>query len=64
LWQNTPASRHGNGGVVSFADGHSESWRWREGTTQTLKGVDQTKKKGDRDLERFRLATYQPDKPF
>ncbi len=27
FWQNTPASRHGNGGVLSFADGHAENWR-------------------------------------
>ncbi len=58
-WQNTPASRHGNGGNLSFADGHAETWRWREPTTQKLKGTDNNTKKGDRDLERFRLATYQ-----
>lgn len=59
-WQNTPASRHGNGGVVSFADGHAESWRWVEPTTSKFKGYSLTTKKDDRDLERFRLATYQP----
>ncbi len=59
-WQNTPASRHGNGGIVAFADGHSENWRWVEPTTQKLKGLDKTTKKGDRDLEKFRLATYEP----
>ena len=60
-WQNTPASRHGNGGTLSFADGHAEFWRWREGTTQKIHDVNAQTKKGDRDLERFRLATYQPD---
>ena len=59
-WQNTPASRHGNGGTLSFADGHAELWRWREPTTIKLKGTDKTTKKGDADLERFRLATYNP----
>ena len=59
-WQNTPASRHGNGGNLSFADGHAENWHWREPTTQKLKGVNGQTKKGDRDLERFRLATYYP----
>lgn len=63
-WQNTPASRHGNGGVVSFADGHSELWRWVEPTTSKFKGYTVTTRKGDRDLEKFRLATYQPDKPL
>ena len=25
---NVPSSRHNNGCVLSFADGHGESWRW------------------------------------
>ena len=25
---NLPASRHNNGGVLGFADGHAESWKW------------------------------------
>jgi prepilin-type N-terminal cleavage/methylation domain-containing protein/prepilin-type processing-associated H-X9-DG protein len=28
LW-NVPATRHGRGGTMSFADGHTESLRWR-----------------------------------
>ncbi len=59
-WQNTPASRHGNGGIFSFADGHSELWRWREGTTQRLKGVSKTTPAGlkDKDLIRMKEANY------
>jgi prepilin-type N-terminal cleavage/methylation domain-containing protein/prepilin-type processing-associated H-X9-DG protein len=64
FWQNTPASRHGNKGLVSFADGHAELWRWVESTTAKLWGLDKTTKAGDRDLERFRLATHVPDKPL
>jgi prepilin-type N-terminal cleavage/methylation domain-containing protein/prepilin-type processing-associated H-X9-DG protein len=64
FWQNTPASRHGNSGQVSFADGHAEYWRWKEATTKTLKGLNKTTKAGDRDLERFRLATWVPDRPL
>ncbi len=60
LWQNTPASRHGNGGLVSFADGHAELWRWREGDTAHLKGLDRPARVGHRDLQRFKDATYQP----
>lgn len=58
-WQNTPASRHGNGGVVSFADGHSELWRWYEAQTQGLKGLDRAPNPriGNRDLSRFHRAT-------
>ena len=64
FWQNVPASRHGNGGIVSLADGHAENWRWVEPATAKFKSVNTQTKKGDRDLERFRRATYQPDKPF
>jgi len=32
-WVDHPASRHLNGGVLSFADGHAELWRWLEHTT-------------------------------
>jgi len=59
-WQNAPASRHGAGGILSFADGHAENWRWRESGTAKLKGVNNNTRAGDRDLERFRLATYVP----
>ena len=64
FWQNTPASRHGNSGQVSFADGHAEYWRWKEPTTAKLRGLDQRTKAGDRDLERFRLATWVPNRPL
>src|SRR5688572_11100122 len=64
FWQNTPASRHGNSGQVSFADGHAEYWKWREPTTAKLTGLDKTTRAGDRDLERFRLATYVPPVPL
>ena len=28
-WQNSPTVRHSQGSTFSFADGHSERWRWR-----------------------------------
>ena len=28
LWQNSPSTRHGKSCGFSFADGHSEIWRW------------------------------------
>ena len=59
-WQNTAASRHGNGGVLSFADGHSDLWRWIEPDTQKLKGLDKPARNGNRDLARFHRATYEP----
>ncbi len=56
-WQNPPASRHGNGGVLSFADGHSELWRWFEPTTAKIQTRDFVVKANDRDLARFKEAT-------
>ena len=32
-WIDFPATRHNNGCVLSFADGHAELWKWREGNT-------------------------------
>jgi prepilin-type N-terminal cleavage/methylation domain-containing protein/prepilin-type processing-associated H-X9-DG protein len=58
-WISFPATRHNNGGVVTFADGHAEPWKWHEENTL------QTSKKGpwlvlqpavsgeDSDLRRF-----------
>jgi len=57
-WRNTLASRHGNGGVVSFADGHAELWRWIEAKTRLLKGLNANTTPGDRDLRRLKEATY------
>ena len=37
-WQNSPTVRHGLSGVLSFADGHAERWRWR--TLNVDQGLD------------------------
>lgn len=29
VWENVPTDRHLQGGTISFADGHAESWRWK-----------------------------------
>ena len=57
-WRNPPASRHGNGGVVSLADGHSELWKWVEAKTSTLRGPYPAASPRDRDLLRFLRASY------
>jgi len=31
LYWKLPTSRHNNGGLISFADGHSEYWKWKSG---------------------------------
>jgi prepilin-type N-terminal cleavage/methylation domain-containing protein/prepilin-type processing-associated H-X9-DG protein len=33
LWFDPPMVRHSNGTVVSFADGHSECWKWKSKKT-------------------------------
>jgi len=58
-WLSFPATRHGNAGTVSFADGHAELWPWKEPTTlQPLKtpysfGLRPAAPNTDRDLGRF-----------
>ena len=58
-WISFPATRHNNAGALSFADGHVETWRWREGNTaQTATKndwivVQPAVDKTDRDLGRF-----------
>ena len=61
IWQNLPATTHGNGGTVSLADGHVESWRWLEPETAKRKTWDEPGKRPiDRDLVRFQKATADP----
>jgi prepilin-type N-terminal cleavage/methylation domain-containing protein len=36
LWGNWPSSLHNNGDVLSFADGHSEYWRWHDSRTSRI----------------------------
>ena len=53
-WQNAPAARHNKGGVLSFADGHAELWKWVEGNTPNIKALDAPAAKPvDRDLARL-----------
>jgi len=57
IWQNAPATVHGNGGSLSFADGHAELWRWLEGDTGKINRLDAPSRPGHRDLQRFKNAT-------
>jgi prepilin-type N-terminal cleavage/methylation domain-containing protein/prepilin-type processing-associated H-X9-DG protein len=65
-WRNIPASRHGNAGQISFADGHSQRMKWLEPTTQFLKGSSRTggyaahTKIFDQDLGQIYFSTYSP----
>jgi prepilin-type N-terminal cleavage/methylation domain-containing protein/prepilin-type processing-associated H-X9-DG protein len=49
-WWDDPPVRHGDGTVVSFADGHSEHWKW--------KGIDTIKRA--RDVERNHQGNWTP----
>jgi prepilin-type processing-associated H-X9-DG protein len=59
IWQNPPSSLHGgNAGTLSFADGHSELWKWYEPETSKRSTWDTPGKRPvDRDLVRFQKAT-------
>jgi prepilin-type N-terminal cleavage/methylation domain-containing protein/prepilin-type processing-associated H-X9-DG protein len=58
-WNSFPATRHNNGGTVSFADGHAEAWHWREASTLRIAGLNTwivcqpAVPNTDRDLARF-----------
>ena len=70
-YYKTPTSRHNNGGLISFADGHAESWKWRShyindinlkadvtgGLGQGSNGFAQATGADDQDWDRLR-ATF------
>lgn len=61
FWLNFPASWHGNGANLSFADGHAEKWRWLEANTLGLKNkLDPGVRPLDRDYTRVSNA-YGPN---
>jgi prepilin-type N-terminal cleavage/methylation domain-containing protein/prepilin-type processing-associated H-X9-DG protein len=58
-WQNVPASRHGNFGQFSFADGHVGIMKWRGPKTQYLQGLNANSgKEPDVDLNQVWMSTY------
>ena len=59
-WQNSPTARHGNSGVLAFADGHAERWRWRAiSVEQDLNsGVKKYGPDTTADLRRIQQAVY------
>jgi len=62
LWRDEPASRHGNHGQFSFADGHAGIMRWTQPKTQYLQGsyLQQANsgKHPDLDLKQMWESTY------
>jgi len=64
-WLNVPASRHGNYGQFSYADGHSAKMKWVRKQTQYLYGINAPQPgsglfgtAGDPDLHQVWNATY------
>lgn len=55
LWQNSPAARHNCNGVFSFADGHSESYKFVEPSTCALNGhnIQVQGRENNRDYKRM-----------
>jgi prepilin-type N-terminal cleavage/methylation domain-containing protein/prepilin-type processing-associated H-X9-DG protein len=41
-WRDIPPLRHGNGTNVSYADGHSEYWKWTDSRTLALGRQEQS----------------------
>jgi len=60
-WISFPATRHNNGCTLTFADGHAETWRWKEPRTTQISNEDRwlawpshySSGSNDRDLGRF-----------
>jgi prepilin-type processing-associated H-X9-DG protein len=63
-WRNIPASRHGNFGQMSFADGHAAKMKWLMPTTQSLRGSSRSGGYAahtglfDKDLQQLYYSTY------
>ena len=58
-WRNVSASRHGDHGQYSFADGHVGIMKWVEPNTQYLQGLNANSgKRPDFDLQQLWLSTY------
>ncbi len=63
-WRNVPASRHGNYGQFSFADGHAAIMKWIEPRTQKLQGLNASSGVfNDSDLHQIWLSTYSAGSP-
>lgn len=59
-WWDPPTVRHGDGTNFSFADGHSEYWKWRDARTVKLaKGViSDSQQPGNPDLHKVQRAAW------
>ena len=56
-WFDPPPIRHGNGSTFSFADGHVESWKWRDRRTIDPDMISLVQA-GNEDLHRVQKAVW------
>jgi len=56
-----PTSRHNNGGLISFADGHSEYWHWHSPNINTLNVTIPAAYQGGGQNAAFQVATTPDD---
>ncbi len=66
-WGDEPPVRHGKGATFSFADGHSDFWKWRDKRTLDYYWGAPTSQVGNEDLYRMQRAVwgklcYEPSK--
>jgi prepilin-type N-terminal cleavage/methylation domain-containing protein/prepilin-type processing-associated H-X9-DG protein len=61
VWQNSPSDRHNRGANLSFADGHSEIYKWKEPNTGRVAYNAPAQTPVDRDFDRVAatIATKQ-----
>jgi len=52
VWQNSPSDRHNRGANLSFADGHSQIYKWLEPRTGKVYWNEPAKTPVDRDFDR------------
>ena len=57
-WQNSPTVRHNNSATLSFADGHSERWKWASLKIEQRGGADASASL--KDLRRVQNAIWVP----
>src|SRR5262249_46741885 len=59
IWRNSPASRHGNYGQFSYADGHVGTLKWVVSSTHSLQGRDANSGVfNNQDRKQLWLTTY------
>lgn len=58
-WWDEPPNRHGDGGTWSFADGHSEYWKWQDLLTHTYNAFNEPEWKHVDDLDSLDIPKTQ-----